>query len=226
MKKYIIGFIVSMIAYTVNGQRIVEKQITVKSTSSVDLKLDFADTIQVKQSKDNILRIKAIVSINDNQHNDKYEIIIRDDGDFLRVKANVNDMKSIRVPCKSHKGSNYESHGGECVNIDIYYVIEVPTVANLHIETINGNITIDNALCPMSIESISGFIDLRIPANANLDLNLKTITGGVYTNHEFNISTDNFKGNPGGTNAWFKLGSGGNKVKLSTISSDIFIRKI
>ncbi|NOU16905.1 MAG: hypothetical protein HOO91_05035 [Bacteroidales bacterium] len=226
MKKYIIGFIISMIAFTVNGQRVVEKEITVKPASSIDLKLEFADTIQVKQSKDNMLRIKAIVSINDSQNNDKYEIIVRDDGDLLKVKANINDMKSIQVPCKNHKGSNSESHSGGCVNIDIYYVIEVPAVANLHIETINGNITIDNALCAMSIESISGFIDLRIPAKANLDLNLKTITGGVYTNHEFNINTDNFKGNPGGTNAWFKLGSGGNKVKLSTISSDIFIRKI
>ena len=121
-----------MIAFTVNGQRVVEKEITVKPASSIDLKLEFADTIQVKQSKDNTLRIKAIVSINDNQHNDKYEIIVRDDGDLLKVKANINDMKSIQVPCKNHKGSNYESHGGGCVNIDIYYVIEVPTIANLH----------------------------------------------------------------------------------------------
>lgn len=215
-----------MIALTVNAQRVVEKQISVKPSASLDLKLDFADTIQIKQSKDNTLRIIATVSINDNQNNDKYELITSEGSDFIKVKAKIHDMESIRVPCKNRKGSRSEYRNGECLTMDINYIIEIPAIADFHIETISGDIIVDNAQSAMSIESISGFIDMSIPAKSNFDLKIKTITGGIYTNHEFSTNIDNFKGGPGGTDGWFKLGVGGNRVKLSTISGDIFLRKI
>ncbi|MDD4604373.1 MAG: hypothetical protein PHF97_11285 [Bacteroidales bacterium] len=224
MKKYLMGILVSMIAFAVNAQKVVEKQISLNPTSSLDLKLEFADTIQVKQSKDNTLRITATVNINDNQHNDKYELITSVESGFVEIKAKIHDMESIRVPCKNHQGSNYESHDGKCVTMDISYMIEVPAIADLHLKTINGNIIIDHALNTMSIESISGFIDLTVPVTSNLNFNLKTITGGIYTNPELHINMDNYKGNPGGNEAQFKTGTGGNMVKLSTISNDIFVR--
>jgi len=224
MKKYMIGIIISMIAVAVYGQKVVEKQIGLKPETGIRFKLDFADTIHIKQSKDNRLRITANVKINDNQHNDKYELITGGDSDFITIKEKIHDMESIRIPCNKHHGINFESHDGKCISMDIRYIIEVPVAADLHLETISGNIILDYAKSPMNIESVSGFIDLTIPAGSNLDVTLKTVTGGIYINPEITVNRDNFKGTPGGTETQFKMGSGGNTIKLSTISNDIFVR--
>jgi len=226
MKKIIAIVAILVSVCNLKAQRIVEKQIALKSRASIDLKLDFADTIRIVQSKDNSVRIKAIVSINDNRNNDKYELITTENTDYIKVKAKIHDMESIRIPCKNRKGTNYNSYDGNCLSMDISYVIEVPIVANLQIETISGDIIIDNASYPMYIKSISGFIDLSLSTKANSEIRLETVTGGVYTNHEFSINSDEFKANPGGTDARFKLGSGENRIKLETVSGDIFLRKI
>lgn len=226
MKKYIIGIGILLTAFTVNAQRIVEKQVSIKPTSSINLKLDFADSIKIKQSKDNMVRIKAIVNINDNLHNDKYELITDEGSDLLKVSAKIHDMNSLRVPCANRKGSNYNYHDGECLTMDISYEIEVPTIDNLKIETISGNIIIDNAQSSMFINSISGFIDISLSAKANSDITIETVTGGVYTNHEFSKINDHFDNSPGGTDARFRIGSGEKSMKLSTVSGDIYLRKI
>jgi len=220
----IIAFLISV--YNLKAQRVVEEQIAVKPTATIALKLDFADSILIKQSKDDNIRIKAIVSINNNQHNDKYELIVSESNDFIKVKAKINDMESIRIPCNDHRGTNYSYSNGNCLTMDIIYEIEIPTIANLSIETISGDITIDNPNSPMDVRSISGYIDLSINPKTNSNIKVETVTGGVYTNHEFNKDSDHCDSNPGGTDASFKIGSGGNRIKLETVSGDVFIRKI
>jgi len=221
----IIAFLASI--YSLNAQRIVEKQIQVNSSTSINLNLEFADSILIKQSKDNTLRIKAIVSVNDNQNNDKYELITTENTDLVKVKAKINDMESIRIPCKSnYRGSSYHSYHGKCLTMEIFYEIEVPNIAKLNIETINGDITINNTKSPMFAKSISGFIDLKIPTKSDINIHIETVTGGVYTNHEFNKDSDRCDTNPGSTDASFKLGNGGSKIKLVTVSGDIFVRKM
>jgi hypothetical protein len=226
MKKIIFILAIIVSVYNLNAQRVVEKQITVKPTAALNLKLDFADTIRIKQSKDNNIRIKAIVDINDNQNNDKYELITTESEDYVKVMAKIHDMESIRIPCRNYRGISYDCHGGKCLTMNISYEIEVPSIANLQIETISGDIIVENSKYPVNIKSISGIIDFSIPSNSNSDIRIETVTGGVYTNHEFNKSSDEFDGNPGGTDAIFRIGSGGTRIKLVTVSGDIFVRKI
>jgi len=226
MKKIQLFILLIICTINANAQRIIEEQYVVKPTSSLDLNLEFADSIRIKQSSDNSVHIKAIVSINENQNNDKYELISNEENDGLRVKAKIHDINSIKIPCKNHKGSSYDYNDGKCLTIDIYYEIAVPTVANLKVKTISGNIIVDKGFYPMNIESISGYIDLSVPSKFNADVNLSTITGGIYTNLEFNKNSSDIESNPGGTNGTIKINAGGNKVKLQTISGDIFIRKI
>jgi len=226
MKKNIIAIITLLTTFNLSAQRVVEKQIAIKPTTSLELKLDFADTIRIKQSKDNSMRIKAIVKINDNQHNDKYELIADEGSHSLKISAKVHDMESIRIPCKNHQGSSYSYDNGKCLTMDISYEIEVPVLAEIKVETISGDIIIDNGTCPLSIKSISGFIDLTIPAILNSDISISTITGGVYSNHDISKEKNDFRSNPAGTKANIRLNSGGSKIKLNTISGDIFLRKI
>jgi hypothetical protein len=226
MKKYIIGVVTLLVTFNLNAQRVVEKQLTVTPTTNLELNLDFADTIHIVQSKDNSIRIKAIVNINNNLHNDKYELIADEGGQTLRISAKVHDMKSIRIPCENHKGSSYEYHDGECLTMDINYEIEVPVLADIKVETISGDIIINLRTCPMTLKSISGFVDLSIPTTSNSDISISTITGGVYSNHDISKEKNSCDSNPAGTRVNFRLNSGGSRIKLNTISGDIFLREI
>lgn len=225
--KTIITIILSIFTLiSLNAQRVVEKQIAVNAPTNLTLSLDFADTIQIKPSKDNSVRIKATVNINDNLHNDKYELFADEGSQSLRISAKIHDMKSLRVPCKNYIGTSYDCQGGKCLTMNINYEIEVPVLADIKVETISGDIIIEKSSCPMWLKSISGFIDLSIPSSTNSDIKIETITGGVYTDHELKKENVDCDSNPGGTDAYIRLGSGGNRIKLITVSGDIYVRKM
>jgi len=225
MKKINLIVLLIITAVSVNAQRIVEKQVSAKSTTDLDLNLEFADSIRIKQSMDNSVHIKATVNINDNQNNDKYELITNENGDNITIKAKIHDMNSIRIPCNNRKGNSY-NYDGKCLTMDIYYEIEVPSIANLKIKTISGDIIIEKGIYPMYLESISGFIDLYVPSKADADISVNTVTGGVYSNIDINKSNSNLDSSPGGTDGTIRLNNGGNRIKLHTVSGDIYIRKI
>lgn len=208
------------------GQRVIDKQVDVKPNAAIDLKLEFADSILVKPSTDNNFRIKAVVSINDNQHNDNYELNISESSETIKVKAKIRDMESIRIPCKNRKGTYYGNSNGKCLTMDIRYEIELPSNTSVKLETISGDITILNAKNPMILKSISGYIDVNISSKFDSDIQIGTVTGGVYSNIEINKDNGYCHSSPGGTDATIRIGKGGSTIKLETISGDIFIRKI
>ena len=105
MKNYLMGILSLLATVNIYAQRVVEKQLAINPDTRLNLKLEFADTIKIVQSNDNKLRIKATVNINDNLHNDKYELITNESSQSVSVSAKIHDMKSLRVPCKNRRGS-------------------------------------------------------------------------------------------------------------------------
>jgi DUF4097 and DUF4098 domain-containing protein YvlB len=74
----------------------------------------------------------------------------------------------------------------------------------------------------MDVKSISGYIDLSLPADKRADLEFLTISGRMYSNHELELKETN-SGIP--IKLKEKLNNGGEQIKLETISGDIFFRK-
>lgn len=78
----------------------------------------------------------------------------------------------------------------------------------------------------MTLKSISGEIDLTVPAQAGLDFSAKTISGEVYTD----ISVEFPNGKEGlrqvvGANVKGRIGAGGKQSFFETISGNIYLRK-
>jgi len=101
------------------------------------------------------------------------------------------------------------------------YSIESDT----NIETISGDIDIKGIQARMDINTISGFIDVSLPADYNADLELSTITGGMYSDFEFDQEKSNGYHHYGRNELSKRLNNGGTRIFLETISGDIFIRK-
>ena len=111
------------------------------------------------------------------------------------------------------------------INMDLYFEVRIPKNNKLEIETISGDIEIKDIHARMDINTISGFIDLSLPANYDADLELSTITGGMYSNFEFNNEKSKGYHHYGKSDISKRLNNGGTRIFLETISGDIFIRK-
>ena len=103
-----------------------------------------------------------------------------------------------------------------------------PTV----ISSLSGDIEIVfskvNQSSPFSIKAISGDIDLSLPANTPANLELGSMSGGIYT--DFEIKSENEKAGSlthvgGGSKVRAKINGGGVKMVVSAISGNIYLRK-
>ena len=98
----------------------------------------------------------------------------------------------------------------------------------LILSTIAGNIDITfntiNPDKPFSINSISGDIDITLPAKTSASLELKTVTGGFYSDFDFTDTQKNLK-KVGGNELNFPLNGGGLKFSVVTVSGNIYLRK-
>jgi hypothetical protein len=194
---------------TIQAQQIIEKHIGFSGKDALTLKIQIADSIKIQTWNKNEVYVKASVNINENKDNDAYETSFDDSGNNVIVDAKFKD--------------NYFKGRKNCCNeTDIYWQIFIPEKTRFSVETINADVTITGQTKEMKVKSISGYIDLAVPADKQADLDFSTISGRMYSNHDL-APTKMHSGIP--LKISEKLNSGGDPIKLETISGDIFFRK-
>ncbi len=194
---------------SMQAQQIIEKHIDFSGKESLSMKIQIADSINIQTWNKNEVYVKASVNVNDNKDNEGYETSFGDQDNKVVIKANFRD--------------NYFKGKRNCCNeTDIYWQIYVPEKSRFSLETIDGNVTITGQTGEMTVKSISGFIDLAVPANKKADIDFSTISGRMYSN--LDLTGDNVHtGMP--VKITEKINNGGDPIKLETISGDIFFRK-
>lgn len=102
-----------------------------------------------------------------------------------------------------------------------------PVVANStsgEVKVVYANLSQEK---PTAISTISGAVDITLPANAKSNLKLRSINGEMYT--DFDLGLKNTKEGlskvGGGNNIEGTTNGGGVDIQLNTISSNIYIRK-
>ncbi len=79
---------------------------------------------------------------------------------------------------------------------------------------------------PTSITSTSGDIDISMPAGTKGNFELKTVSGEIYTNLEFQFDDEEgMRRWGGGMTADAALNGGGVRVTIGCISGDVYLRK-
>lgn len=101
-----------------------------------------------------------------------------------------------------------------------------PVVAN----TTNGEVNVVystlNQSKPTAISTISGSIDVTLPASTKANFKLSSITGEMYTDFDLGLNKKDGMTRMGGGHAINGTTNGGGvDLQLKTISSDIYIRK-
>jgi hypothetical protein len=209
MKTYTILIVVWLCFGTIQAQQIIEKRIDFSGKESLSLKIQIADSITVQTWNKNEVYVKASVNINDNKDNESYVTSFDETGDNVAVKANFKD--------------NYFKGKKNCCNeTDIYWQIFIPEKTKFSVETINADVTITGQTKEMNVKSISGYIDLAVPASKKADIDFSTISGRMYSDLDLALNKMH-TGIP--LKITEKLNNGGDPIKLETISGDIFFRK-
>lgn len=144
----------------------------------------------------------------------------------------------IKVPDNfSVKVDNECGHSGDVKVSNIKGEVEVKncqgiTLKNvsgpLVLSTISGDIDLDFAEVskgqPVSINAISGEIDVTLPAKAGVDVEMETISGGIYSDFDFAQDKKTLR-RIGGNNIKGQLNGGGVDFKITNVSGNIYLRK-
>lgn len=209
---------------TLFSQKIVEKSSPIKENEELTLNFEFADQITVTTWNKNEVYVKVIVSINNNEDNDKFKLELNQRSTGIVFKSEIENMKSLqtrkRIVDEDGHTITYNS-----VEMDLFFEVKVPANIDLEIETISGDIDIKGVLGRMDINTISGFIDISLPEKHNADLELSTISGGMYSDFEFNNRKYEGYHHYGKRDLSKRLNNGGTRIFLETISGDIYLRK-
>lgn len=98
----------------------------------------------------------------------------------------------------------------------------------LVLSTISGDIDVAFASLAkersISIASISGEIDVTVPATTGMDVEIETISGSIYSDFDF-PSDDKKMKRIGGNSVKSQLNGGGADVKLNNVSGSIYLRR-
>jgi hypothetical protein len=209
MKSAIIFIICWVFLSHTHAQKTIEKHINFSGKEKLILNLQIADSIKIHTWNKAEVFAKASVNVNDNEDNDAYVTSFDEAGKDVEIKANIPD-------------GFYKEKKHCCTNTEITWELFIPEKTVFSIETINGDIMIDGVTTEINAKTISGFIDLAMAGNRKADLEMKTISGTLYTDLDINTSSSE---NSIPMVVRHKLNNGGDPVNLETISGDIFVRK-
>lgn len=147
-----------------------------------------------------------------------------------KYKIRVPDNFSLKITrdCARGATTNIQNIKNEiefkgCHDIDLKNV-----TGPLVISTISGNVNVKFSEIskdkPISIASISGEVDVTLPAKAAVNLNMHSVSGGMFSDFDFPNETKDMK-KIGGNKIDVQLNGGGTDLKLSSVSGNIYLRK-
>ena len=144
----------------------------------------------------------------------------------------------IKVPDNfSVKVDNECGHSGDVTISNMKGEVEVKNCQDIKLKnvtgplvlsTISGDINLDFSEVskdkPVSINSISGEIDVTLPSKAGVDVEMETISGGIYSDFDFSSDKKTLR-RIGGNNIKGQLNGGGVDFKITNVSGNIYLRK-
>ena len=232
-----------------NGKpaRKVDKSFDFDNSKELYLYLKFAKSIKVKTWNQNKIQVKVSVDINGGKDNEKYSLNGEKLSDRFEIRSRIKDFSKITKTLVVFNGNNdtYFAYGnstswndedghyymnGSFLLSSINYEISIPAnTKNLRIKTISGNIEMDYPKdCELKVRSVSGFIDVSLPANQKANIETKSYTGDVFSDLPVKskaFGDKSYRRIGGRARIKGTLNGGGVRIYLKTHKGNIYLRK-
>lgn len=222
----VLGFICSL---SFSQTEVFEKTVALNG-KRVDIDAELVDQIKVTNWNKNEVGVKITYSINDGELNDALEISLDENSGKIRLEVEL-DEKSIEGSdfrdCDDEHSMNWGKNGRRnSVCLDVVVEIQIPQNIELDVESVIGDLMLEGSYKELRAKTVTGNIELNWPENQGAEIEIKTVTGAIYTNHNFE-SKNRDKGLPliSAHEVQASLGKGGNYISLETVTSDIYFKK-
>lgn len=139
---------------------------------------------------------------------------------MIRIDYNSWQAEEVKIVGMENE-IEAKSQVGDLVFVDVTGPIVAHTLSS-DLEVIFSSV---NQAFPSSITSTSGDIDVTLPSETKGTFRMATVSGGIYTDLDFDLGEDANKRRIMGQSATGKLNGGGVEVSIKTISGDIYARK-
>ncbi len=195
----------------------VTELVELSGQSKLNLEFTFADDIIFKTWNKNEVLVEVDVEINDGRHNDIFTLSSSRSSSTVYIEMDEDMWEKVGRK-EWNRNRNWES----TINYTVYLPKEMEVDAN----TISGDYEFEYYGTSMSLETISGAIDITVPSNLGLDFRAKTISGEVFSDLdiEFPYGKDGLR-QIVGQNIRGRISNGGPKLWFKTISGNIYLRK-
>jgi lia operon protein LiaG len=165
---------------------------------------------------------------NGNQITIQYLLPMTQHGGGYKIKVPDNLSLKVISGCERQSAVTIENMKNE-FEVNICQAIKIKnSTGPLVLSNIVGDIDVVfnevNKDKPVSIASVSGQIDVTLPDGTPVDLEMKTLTGTMYSTFDF-PSDDKQMKRVGGSSVSYHPNGGGLSLKLTTISGNIYLRK-
>lgn len=149
------------------------------------------------------------------------------EGDY-HVKVPDNLVVRIHRSCEKGGETTIQNFKNE-IDFDGCHEVSLKNVTGpLVVSTISGGVTVVFSDIskdrPISIAAISGEVDVTLPAKAAVNLEMSTMSGGMYSDFDFPADNKDMR-KVGGGEVRAQLNGGGTDLKVSSISGNIYLRK-
>nr|WP_298995684.1 hypothetical protein [uncultured Allomuricauda sp.] len=233
MKTNILFLAMTLLALTVKGQKIIEKNINYTG-QTINLDVKFASEIEVKTWDKSTIYFKADIQTDQGKFLDLYSLDVNESNSYVSI---TSDAKPVFKAF--HKEREQSGRKRYYYTDDMYefnYVLYVPKNAtfmvksingSLNAEIINGNFTADLINGDIDIKKYQGDMELKT-INGEIDLSVgksnlmaETVHGQIYADEKIDLKvTDRHVGQK----VMASVANATNSLRLNTVNGNMYLR--
>ncbi len=189
------------------AQKPISKAYPVQSGQSIKFHFDYPDLIKVSTWDKNEVSIQGMVSINDGESDDAFELSSSAFANTLLIESKIRNLKNLprritvtkdgkkfsfknKSELKDFDPQNrnkYECYS-EGVDMDIVLEIKVPKGVTTRVESVYGMVEIKEFDAPLVVDATYGGIDVSLLENKVGELKVETNYGQIYSNLDYKFS--------------------------------------
>lgn len=218
MRLFLLSFFLCLML-TIEGQttEVIEDVYGRPASGKVMFNLHPARLITVAQTDRTDILIRKTITYRAEANRDLWIESVEKDTAFRYTLAYRPDTTYSGEQTDQNVGQEDDAY----LNID--YAIVLPKGIELHLETISGDMEIPAYADALYAKTIRGFVDLGLPADAAVDLQIRTVIGEIYTDFAELTLTDDSSLYSKKVNT--TLGDGGRSIRLESVSGNIYVRQ-
>ena len=206
--KAILASAILCAAITASAQTAINKTVPVTKGQTIRLKFDYPSPVKISTWDKNEISITGTVSINGGEHDDAFQLDVRNSSGTIYIKNEIKNMDAIPHRITVHDGDTkivfrnksewkkYQDEHGKSNNVnmgidmEIELEIKVPRNVDTDVECVYGMVEVREFIGPLTVQATYGGVDASLTEKNIGELIAETNYGNIYSNLDLDVNKD------------------------------------